>query len=61
MAPPRVVAAFADQDAAVSGEVPNQLTPFHGSDGDEFLGKIILGGFAGFFAVEGEGFFQDGA
>ena len=57
VAPPWVVTAFANQLAAVAREMPHELPPFDGSDGDELLGEIILGGLAGFVAIECEGFF----
>ena len=56
VAPPRVVAAFADQAAAVFSQMPNQRAPLHRSDGDQLLGEIFLRGLAGFLAVKLKGF-----
>lgn len=56
VAPPGVVAAFADQMAAVLGQVLNQRAPLHRSDDDQFLGEVLLRSFAGFLAVKLKGF-----
>ena len=59
VAPPRVIATFADQLATVLSQVLNQRAPFHRLDRDQLLGEIFLRGLAGLLPVEFEGFFQD--